>query len=377
MDAMITSPDCQAADVFGQMARCDGPSADGSYSMAPETPSPGLLSFPGQTDSAPTSADIFSFRFLLFGPAAFRRRVPCRGGVRHVSTHPFQVPDPCPRSRPAQQAQGGAGPTHPQQAPRLVAREGRADDRAVLPAGLGGRGGEVLPVRPRHGRGAVGRRDDRLPGQRSERHPGWRPRHHLAPSASRSRAADHCLILVTSFTPLTRRLPGPGDAFQFWEVTSQPRKSFPSAGSHFPGQEVISQPRKSLPRPGSHFPGQEVTSQARKSLPSPGSRFPAQEVTSWRRKSLPGARSRFVSFTQTKRRNQVMQDSSYADKINKWQINVDTLEPDLAQYPGAQELHTKLKGLLGDLRTAHGTVEVQRGTLRVAVKDRKSLANQS
>jgi len=72
-----------------------------------------------------------------------------------------------------------------------------------------------------------------------------------------------------------------------------------------------------------------------------------------------------------------MQDSSYADKINKWQINVDTLEPDLAQYPGAQELHTKLKGLLGDLRTAHGTVEVQRGTLRVAVKDRKSLANQS
>ncbi|HXU32016.1 MAG TPA: hypothetical protein VN851_15705 [Thermoanaerobaculia bacterium] len=72
-----------------------------------------------------------------------------------------------------------------------------------------------------------------------------------------------------------------------------------------------------------------------------------------------------------------MQDTSYADKINKWQVNVDTIEPDLAQYPGSQDFHAELKSLVSELRVAHGSVEIQRGDLRTAVKSRRELATKS
>ena len=72
-----------------------------------------------------------------------------------------------------------------------------------------------------------------------------------------------------------------------------------------------------------------------------------------------------------------MNANSYADKIDSYQTTVANLEPDLAKYSGAAEIHAELKALLVDLRPAHDTVEVQRGNLRVAVKTRRDLADKS
>jgi len=69
-----------------------------------------------------------------------------------------------------------------------------------------------------------------------------------------------------------------------------------------------------------------------------------------------------------------MNVSSYADKIDAFQTTVDNLEPDVAKYPGISDLFTELKTLLTELRPAHGAVEVQRGSQRVAVKARRDLA---
>ena len=70
-----------------------------------------------------------------------------------------------------------------------------------------------------------------------------------------------------------------------------------------------------------------------------------------------------------------MKVSSYSDRIDAYQTTVENLEADLPKYPGATELFSELKSVLVELRPAHGSVEAQRGSLRVAVKIRRDLAD--
>jgi len=69
-----------------------------------------------------------------------------------------------------------------------------------------------------------------------------------------------------------------------------------------------------------------------------------------------------------------MKANSYSDKIDAFQTTVDNLEPDVAKYPGIADIFDEMKTLLGTLRPAHGSVEAQRGNLRVAVQARRELA---
>lgn len=72
-----------------------------------------------------------------------------------------------------------------------------------------------------------------------------------------------------------------------------------------------------------------------------------------------------------------MKPSSYSDRIDAYQTTVENLETDLPNYPGAADLFGQLKDLMAELRPAHGSVEAQRGSLRVAVKVRRDLAEKS
>ncbi len=69
-----------------------------------------------------------------------------------------------------------------------------------------------------------------------------------------------------------------------------------------------------------------------------------------------------------------MKANSYSDKIDAFQTTVDNLEPDVAKYPGLADIFEQMKTLLAELRPAHGSVEAQRGNLRVAVQARRELA---
>ncbi len=69
-----------------------------------------------------------------------------------------------------------------------------------------------------------------------------------------------------------------------------------------------------------------------------------------------------------------MKANSYSDKIDAFQTTVDNLEPDVAKYPGIADIFDEMKTLLANLRPAHGSVEAQRGNLRVAVQARRNLA---
>jgi hypothetical protein len=75
--------------------------------------------------------------------------------------------------------------------------------------------------------------------------------------------------------------------------------------------------------------------------------------------------------------NQDMNPTSYSDRMDAYQTTVENLEADLAKYPGATELYLQLRTLLAELRPAHGSVEAQRGSLRVAVQVRRDLAERS
>lgn len=70
-----------------------------------------------------------------------------------------------------------------------------------------------------------------------------------------------------------------------------------------------------------------------------------------------------------------MKATSYSDKIDAFQTTVDNLEPDVAKYPGIADIFEEMKTILANLRPAHGTVESQRGNLRVAVQARRELAH--
>ncbi len=68
-----------------------------------------------------------------------------------------------------------------------------------------------------------------------------------------------------------------------------------------------------------------------------------------------------------------MKDSSYADKINHWQITVQNIEEAVPNIPGIDPPFTDLRQKVTDLRAAHDNAQMLRGKLREAVVLRRQL----
>lgn len=68
-----------------------------------------------------------------------------------------------------------------------------------------------------------------------------------------------------------------------------------------------------------------------------------------------------------------MQDTSYADKINNWQITAQNLLDVQATIPGFDPPFNDFKQKVEDLRTTHDKVQMLRGALHEAVVLRRKL----
>ncbi len=68
-----------------------------------------------------------------------------------------------------------------------------------------------------------------------------------------------------------------------------------------------------------------------------------------------------------------MKDSSYADKINRWQITVQNIQDAVPTIPGIEPPFTDLRQKVTDLRSAHDNAQMLRGKLREAVILRRQL----
>lgn len=68
-----------------------------------------------------------------------------------------------------------------------------------------------------------------------------------------------------------------------------------------------------------------------------------------------------------------MNDSSYADKINRWQITVQNIEAAVPTIPGIDPPFTDLRQKVADLRAAHDNAQMLRGKLREVVVLRRQL----
>ena len=68
-----------------------------------------------------------------------------------------------------------------------------------------------------------------------------------------------------------------------------------------------------------------------------------------------------------------MKDTSYADKINTWQITAQNLLEVQATIPGFDPPFNDFKQKVEDLRTTHDKVQMLRGSLHEAVVLRRKL----
>ena len=68
-----------------------------------------------------------------------------------------------------------------------------------------------------------------------------------------------------------------------------------------------------------------------------------------------------------------MKDSSYADKINNWQITLQNIQEALPNIPGGEPPFTDFKQKVDTLRASHDSVQMLRGQLHEAVVLRRQL----
>ncbi len=68
-----------------------------------------------------------------------------------------------------------------------------------------------------------------------------------------------------------------------------------------------------------------------------------------------------------------MNDNSFADKINRWQITVQNIQEVLPTIPGVEPPFADLRQKVTDLRAAHDNAQMLRGKLKEAVIARREL----